>query len=536
MTKIKIGAYAALIIFLVSFFLGCINKESQSPVQQIDDMMKKDMDMGHAQKINPIDRTTAGLGITKISQIIELSNGEVFQLEAKPVVKSVDGNNIRMYGYNSQIPGPLIKVRQGSSIYVNFTNNLDMETTVHWHGIRLENSFDGVPDITQKPVKPGESFLYKLDFPDEGVYWYHPHMREDIGQELGLYGNILVEPRSKDYFNPVDQEVALFLDDIKIVNGDVEPLSKDYARFALTGLFGNIMLLNGDTDYQLDVKKGEVVRFYLTNSANTRIFNFSIEDHRMKLVGGDSGKYEKESILNSVTLSIAERYIVEFLFEKSGTFKILHKTPEKTYVLGRVIVSEEAPASRRSVGFSTLKNNDGIIAGIAPLKKFILMKPDYELQLAIDMSKMDTSGMMGGMVGKAVEPIEWNEDENMAMMNRMSTSENIKWIIMDKTTGKEGRDVNYQVKVGDVKKIRIFNVNYMHPMQHPIHMHGQRFIVLSQDGKTNDNLVWKDTVLVPAGSTIDILVEFTNPGEWLLHCHIPEHLEAGMTVFFTVYR
>ncbi|MFA4935249.1 MAG: multicopper oxidase family protein [Candidatus Methanoperedens sp.] len=528
--------YIALVILLVLVFSGCAGKEQPEPAQKTEGM-GKEMDMGKgmdmepdAQEINPIDRATTGLADSEPSRIVEISNGSVFQLEAKPVVKSINGNTIRMLAYNGQIPGPLIKVKQDSSIYINFTNNLDMETTVHWHGIRLENRFDGVHDVTQKAVKPGESFLYKLDFPDEGIYWYHPHMRDDIGQELGLYGNILVEPRSRNYFNPVDKEAALFLDDIKIVKGDVEPFSRDYARFALTGRFGNIMLLNGETDYQLNVKKGEVVRFYLTNSANTRTFNFSIEDHRMKLVGGDSGKYEKESFVDSATLSISERYIVEVLFEKPGTFKILHRTPEKTYALGKVIVSGDS-LSQKSAGFFTLKDNNEIIADIAPFKKYISAKPDYELELMINMGK-DMMGMMDEKAG-AFEPIEWDEDENMAMMNSMSTSENIKWIIRDKAAGKEAP--NYQVKVGDVKKLRISNDRIMmHPMQHPIHLHGQRFLVLAQDGKTNDNLVWKDTVLVPAGSAVDILVDFTNPGEWLMHCHIPEHAEAGMIASFTV--
>ena len=118
-------------------------------------------------------------------------------------------------------------------------------------------------------------------------------------------------------------------------------------------------------------------------------------------------------------------------------------------------------------------------------------------------------------------------------MNSESTSENTKWIIADKFTGKESP--NYQIQVGDVKKIRIFNdPNSAHPMQHPIHLHGARFLVLSVDGKPNDNLVWKDVVLVPTGSTVDILVQFTEPGEWVAHCHIAEHLEAGMMFSFTV--
>lgn len=550
MAKIINIAYMVLVILLLSIFLGCIGKEQPESPQKTEGVekgmgMEKGMDMERerTQKINPIDRATAGLDAAKQSEIIELSNGAVFQLEAKPVIKNISGNTIRMYSYNGQIPGPLLKVKQDSNISVNFTNNLDIETTVHWHGIRLENKFDGVPDVTQKAVKPGESFLYKLNFPDEGIYWYHTHIRDDIGQELGLYGNILVEPRSKNYFNPVNQEVALFLDDIKIVNGDVEPFSKDFARFALTGRFGNIMLINGETDYQLNVKNGEIVRFYLTSSSNTRPFNFSIEDHKMKsvkmkLVGGDSGKYEKESFVDSVILGVSERYIVEVLFDKPGIYTLLQRTPvnyttaKRTYVLGKVNVSEPAFASETS-GFFALKENSEIIDSIKPFKKYISAKPDYEIALTVNITG-DLANEIKNM-HMEMEPIEWDENENMAMMNSMSTSENVKWMLKDKATGKE--NPNYQMKVGDVKKIRIFNdPNSMHPMQHPMHLHGQRFLVLAQDGRTNDNLVWKDTVFVPAGSAVDILIEFTNPGEWLMHCHIPEHAEAGMIASFTVKK
>ncbi|MCZ7397769.1 MAG: multicopper oxidase family protein [Candidatus Methanoperedens sp.] len=540
MKNIKIISCMALILF-ISVFLGCVEKEPKLS-QQRDDMTEQGMESEHgSQKINSIDRNAAGLVNSEPSQIIELPDGGVFQLEAKPVVKNINGNIIRMLAYNGQIPGPLMKVKQGSSMYVNFTNKLDMETTVHWHGIRLENKYDGVADVTQNAVKAGESFLYKLDFPDDGIYWYHPHVRDDIGQELGLYGNILVEP-TKNY-SPVDKEVALFLDDIKIEKGDVDLFSKNFARFALTGRFGNIMLVNGETNYTLNVKKGEAVRFYLTNSANTRTFNSSIEGEKMKLVGGDSGRYEKETFVDHVTLGIAERYIVEVLFEKSGTFAILHTTPEKNYAIGKIIVSEDASESKKSSNFYMLKNNDDIVREIAPFKKYITAKPDNELQLTIDMSMMDRSGMMdSGMMGsntmdenQPVEPIEWEEDAEMAMMNSMSTSENVKWVIKDKATGKE--KPRFKVKVGDAKKISLFNhPDSMHPMQHPIHLHGQRFLVLTQDGKNSDNLVWKDTVLVPAGRTIDILVEFSNPGEWLIHCHIPEHAEAGMIASFTVVR
>jgi len=134
---------------------------------------------------------------------------------------------------------------------------------------------------------------------------------------------------------------------------------------------------------------------------------------------------------------------------------------------------------------------------------------------------------------KELAPIEW-EDE-MPQMNAISNEENTRWILRDAKTGKEGFDINYQVNVGDVKKIRLINSpDSAHPMQHPIHLHGQRFLVLAEDGVQNENLAWKDSVLVPAGKTVDILVEFSNIGVWAMHCHILEHAESGMITDVTV--
>ncbi len=486
--------------------------------------------LGETKKEAKFSREVAGLGEAKSSQAIELNDNKIFNLEAKPIAKKINGVKIRMYGYDGQIPGPLLKVKQGSTIYINFTNNLDIETTVHWHGIRLENKFDGVPDVTQNPVKPGGSFLYKLYFPDEGVYWYHPHIREDLQQELGLYGNIFVEPADGNYFDKADKEVFLFLDDIKMAKEDVDVFSNNFARFALMGRFGNVMLANGETDYKLNVDKGDIVRFYITNSANTRTFNFSIEKHRVKLIGGDSGKFEKEELVDSIVLAVAERYIIEVLFDKAGIFKIRHTTPDEAYTLGTVLVSDNN--KNQNLNFNSLKENQEIKSVIDKYRKYFDKAPDYEIGLTVDMASMQ--GMEHNMMSiDSNEKIEWEED--MTAMNAMTTSKNTKWILKDKKTGKENMDVNYQVKIGDIKKIRLFNdPKSMHPMQHPIHLHGQRFLVLSEDGKNKENLAWKDTVLVPKGSTVDLLVEFTNPGKWMMHCHIAEHLEAGMMSMFTV--
>lgn len=473
-----------------------------------------------------------------------LSDGGTFEMEALPVKKIIAGNEISMYGYNGQIPGPTLRVRQGSSLTVNFKNGLDVDTTVHWHGLRLRNEFDGVPGVTQDAVGPGEKFTYVLDFPDAGVYWYHPHVREDFQQEMGLYGNIIVEPRDPNYYNGADSEEAMILDDVRIRNGDLDFFSDEYVSYALMGRFGNVMLANGREDYGLSVGRGEKVRLYVTNAANTRVFNVSIEGQEMALVGDDSGRYERDAVADSFVIAPSERRIVEVLFDRPGTYRIFHRTPESEYVMGSVVVSDKTKAGR---AVHELSPSPDIRGEVASIGDYLNGAPDIEMSLESRLSGMmgrmsggsaghimpDGSMMGGSMEEEESGPIEW-EDE-MAMMNSMSNTENTKWIIRDAKTGKENDNLVYDAKVGDLRKIRIFNnPDSAHPMQHPIHLHGQRFLVLDKDGTPNNNLAWKDTVLVERGSYVDLLVDFKNPGDWLVHCHIPEHMESGMMATFKV--
>ncbi len=130
-------------------------------------------------------------------------------------------------------------------------------------------------------------------------------------------------------------------------------------------------------------------------------------------------------------------------------------------------------------------------------------------------------------------PVEWSG--TMPMMNWNSSSQEVRWIVRDPATGAENMDIEWDFKVGDIVRIRLHNERRsFHAMQHPFHIHGQRFLVLARNGVPNQNLAWKDTVLLPAGTTTDILLEITNPGRWMAHCHISEHLEAGMRMLFTV--
>jgi FtsP/CotA-like multicopper oxidase with cupredoxin domain len=154
-----------------------------------------------------------------------MANGQQFGVRIAPVKKRFGDAIVRMLAYNGSIPGPTLRVQQGSELVVNVVNDGDLEATVHWHGLRLENRYDGTAD-TQQPMPIGGRFTYHLKFPDPGVYWYHPHIREDYGQEMGLYGNIIVIPSEADYWPPVNREITLTLDDILLENGKLAPFSR----------------------------------------------------------------------------------------------------------------------------------------------------------------------------------------------------------------------------------------------------------------------------------------------------------------------
>src|SRR3989344_1252585 len=231
------------------------------------------------------------LPTAQASELVELKDGDTYDLIASPVKKEIGGKTYTMLAYNGSIPGPLLKIPQGAEVTINFTNDTGMKTLLHSHGVRMDNAFDG-SQTTQEEMEAGETFVYRLKFPDAGMYWYHPHVREDYQQEMGLYGNYLVLPASTGYWSPVNREIPLFLDDILIEDGNI-PLSRAEADRTLMGRFGNVMLVNGEDTYALNAKKGEVIRFYVTNAANARPFNFTIAGTKMKLVGADGGAYER---------------------------------------------------------------------------------------------------------------------------------------------------------------------------------------------------------------------------------------------------
>jgi FtsP/CotA-like multicopper oxidase with cupredoxin domain len=564
-------------------------------------------------------------------ELVELSDGDEFELEIAPVKKRIGDATVRMLAYNGSVPGPTLKVPQGATITVHVTNRGDLDATVHWHGLRLENRFDGTHE-TQAPIPVGETFTYDVTVPDPGAYWYHPHIREDYGQELGLYGNILAVPSDEDHWSPAHRELLVTLDDVLIEEGRIASFSGAETTHVAMGRFGNIMLVAGDPELSLDAARGEVVRFYFTNTANTRVFNVTMPGARMKLVGADSGHYEREELVEEVLLAPSERAVVDVLFARPGDVTLEHRTPEKSYRLAAIKVADDPAEPDLTRHFGDLRAHPDLEAERARLEEKLAAPPDKTLSFVAEMDAVGGEGVETGTYACPMDPeivaswsgkcpkcgmklmpapeeteapaafacpmheaiaaswatscpecgmtlrstgtgaaadvvggagpahghghghgagerthhehgghargsaqgIEWEDD--MVEVNRLTTPANMRWKLVDRETGAENAQIDWTFRVGDRVKLRLVNeLDSDHPMPHPFHVHGAgRFLILARDGVVEPNLAWKDTVLVRTGETVDILLDVTNPGRWMAHCHIAEHHESGMMFSFDV--
>jgi FtsP/CotA-like multicopper oxidase with cupredoxin domain len=567
-------------------------------------------------------REIEGLPEARKPQLVELADGDEFELEIIPVKKQIADATVRMLAYNGSVPGPTLKVPQAATITVHVTNHGDVDATVHWHGLRLENRYDGTHD-TQAPIPVGESFTYQVHVPDSGAYWYHPHIREDYGQEMGLYGNILVTPKDPDYWPPANRELLLTLDDILIEGGRIAAFRESETTHVAMGRFGNVMLVAGEPDLSLEAARGEVVRLYLTNTANTRVFNVAMPGAQLKLVGADAGHYEHEEFVEEVLLAPSERAVVDVLFADAGELELEHRTPERTYRLATVTVRDESSEPSFAEDFARLRTNGDGAELRKRIEPFLNAPPDKTLSFVAEMDmgvpegvpvvyvcpmhlevvsdepgscpkcgmkllaqaaeettfvcpmhpevaseKPDRCPKCGMKLlpeslvaagshereghehghhwhehqhGEELEHghdtaqgIEWEDD--MVEVNRMTTPANMRWKLVDRETAAENAQIDWTFHVGDQVKLRLVNeMDSDHPMPHPFHVHGAgRFVILTRDGVVEPNLVWKDTVLVRTGETVDILLDVTNPGRWMAHCHIAEHHESGMMLSFNV--
>jgi FtsP/CotA-like multicopper oxidase with cupredoxin domain len=283
---------------------------------------------------------------------------------------------------------------------------------------------------------------------------------------------------------------------------------------------------------------------WLTNAANTRTFNVSFTNARMKLVASDMSAFSSDVWVESVVVAPAERYAVDVRFESEGQAALVNRVRAIDHLFGQFLpevdtlalydvggeVASDAVGERYSelIGRVALTTEIGeAVASAARLDERVLM---FGLEtrglpfVSERMMLMDSSYF---------NPVEWSG--TMPMMNWATESRQAHWFVQDGVTGARNDSISLKFRVGDRAKLRLVNLRgALHAMQHPIHVHGQRFLVLSVNGVEPETRAWKDTVLLPAGAAVDILVQFDNPGRWMLHCHIAEHVESGMMTTFEV--
>ena len=485
-------------------------------------------------------------------QVVKLADGDRLTLTAARVRRNIAGRSVTMLGFNGQYPGPLLDVTERATATVTFVNDTDYPTAIHWHGLRLENRFDGVPHVTQDPVPPGGRFEYRVTFPDAGLFWYHPHHREDALQDLGLYGNLLVRSREPDFFGPAHREETLMLDDLLVGDGGLVGYGRDTPTHALMGRFGNHLMVNGEPRWEARARRGEIVRLLLTNVSSTRVFNLSFERPggktpagvRMKVIASDIGRYPVEAWVDHITIAPAERYIVDARFETAGEVSLVNRVRaidhiqarffEERQEVGRVRVLAERAVPNHDAAFGVLRRPRGVAEELESFRKHFTRPVDHELNIGLQAGNLPFP-LRPMLTFESVyrNPVEWSG--TMPEMDWVVTGRQAQWLLRDTATGRTNMDIDWRFRVGDVVKLRFVNDRTaLHAMHHPMHIHGQRFLVLAANGVANQHLVWKDTMLLPAGFSADVLLELTNPGKWMLHCHVAEHIETGMRMIFEV--
>lgn len=519
----------SLVILPLLFLQGCTNQNMMTtPVTK-----------------NP--PALSGSVLTTPTPEVTIKDSDTYVMTLSQVTHAVAGNLVPMFAYNGTIPGPVLRVPQGAKITMKIKNDIAESTMLHPHGLRTSNASDG-SHLVQHEVMPGETFTQILDFPDAGAYWYHPHMSEVAQQELGLYGMFIVEPKDTKEWPKVNRELPFIVDDILLGQNGQPYFGKTTDR-TLMGRFGNVMLVNGDDHWQMDGQKGEVTRLYLLNAANTRPFRLAIPGAKIKRIGGDNGLYEKETFEDTLILGPSERTIVDVYFPEAKDYVVQNVTTTTT-TLGVFHIKDTKLSFDYKADFDGLRTHEKVTKEIAEL---MAKKPlEKSLTLSLDMKGMgmDMNHGGGGMMAchtmpdgtsmgncESTDPmlkgIEW--EDTMSMMNSMSTKDTVQWKFIDPATNLVNDAIHWVFKKGDAVKITIFNdPNSAHPMQHPVHLHGNRFVVLTRDGKPETNRVWKDTVLVKTGEKVEILLDTSNPGKWMGHCHISEHLDDGMMFLYDV--
>lgn len=414
--------------------------------------------------------------------------------------------------FDGTVPGPEIRVRQGERLRVTVDNALDEETTVHWHGIRVPNSMDGVPHLTQPPIAPGASFTYEFDTMDAGTFWYHPHQRsfEQVGR--GLYGPLIVEEPAPIR---VDRDLTWVLDDWRLTkDGQISDDFGNLHDMSHNGRIGNTVTINGKVPETFSVRRGERIRLRLINAANARIFGIDFDAHKPVIVAID-GQPVAPHIPEDNLLVLGPAMRIDVVIDMVGDVSQRYTLTDPFY---------------RGLRYRLVD----LVYTDTPLRDRI---PDWDMQLpANPLAEPDLNdaerhevtfngGMMGGMVMQEMGGSMGHELMGaMGSMRGMVHSGKV-WFVNGIAAEGHIMDPMLTLTYGRSHIISMANATAWH---HPIHFHGHSFRVLSRNGNPTAHKEWQDTVLMAPKERIEIAFVADNPGDWMFHCHILEHQAAGM--------
>ncbi|MBI1986217.1 MAG: multicopper oxidase family protein [Rhodospirillales bacterium] len=429
-----------------------------------------------------------------------------YRLVAKPGETRLVGDShppTAVWSYDGTVPGPEIRVRQGERLRVAVENRLAEETTVHWHGVRVPNAMDGVPHLTQKPIAPGETFVYEFDLPDAGTYWYHPHQRsfEQVGR--GLYGPLIVEER-----NPpsVDRDVTWVLDDWRLL--PTAQISGDFGNMhdiSHNGRVGNTVTVNGRLPDTFAVRAGERIRLRLINAANARIFGLEFKDHRPTVVSYDGQPVEPHEVAGPVVIGPAMRIdlVIDLVGNPGRRFRVTDTFYRSLEYRLLDLAYEGEPVRRGPAGpIARLDDNTMPEPNLADAER-------HEIAFGGGMMGSMRMAMMGGR----------QVDMREMMQSGMA------WTINGVTATGHIHEPMLRLTRGRSYVLALANDTAWH---HPVHLHGHSFRVVSRDGKPTRHREWQDTVLMAPKERAEIAFVADNPGDWMIHCHILEHQAGGM--------
>jgi len=430
-----------------------------------------------------------------------------YRLTPKPATVNLTGkghSDTDVWAYNGAVPGPELRVRQGEPVRLVVSNNLGEETTVHWHGVRLPNAMDGVPGLTQPPIRPGESFYYEFTPRDAGTFWYHPHADSLQQLGLGLAGALIVEEREPV---AVDHDLLWFIQDWRL-DGEsrIAPGFGNRMEASMSGRIGNKITINGRNPDRVSARAGERIRLRLANAALARIVGLRFEGHKPVIVAYDGqpcAPHPPEA--DRVVLGPAMRadLIIDMDGEPGQTYRVTDDFyQDLAYKLVDFVYASEKPIRDTRDRQLKLPANPLTEPDLAAAERH-----EIALQggMAGGMSGMDMSGMGGAT---------W-------AMNGMSMTGD----------GQPDMPPLFTFKRGQSCVLALRNET---AWWHPMHLHGHSFRVISRNGKPNELREWRDTVLVPARESAEIAFVADNPGDWMFHCHVTDHQEAGMMTVIRV--